>query len=146
MKEDKSTEIINWETKYETGIKRVDFEHKIFLELINSFKIAIDNNRPEDELVRIIIEIEKYAVFHFISEENFMNSIEYPEYKNHQIQHFDLLEKFNLAKFDKQGFPKFYDFIKEWFINHTIYEDRKIKDFIIEKNIDIEKFYYNISI
>uniref|UniRef100_UPI0032176464 bacteriohemerythrin n=1 Tax=uncultured Draconibacterium sp. TaxID=1573823 RepID=UPI0032176464 len=141
-----SENIIKWKSEFNTGIQRIDFEHRIFLELVNSFKIALDKKRPKEELVRILTEIEQYAVFHFISEENCMFLIGYPDLKEHQIQHFELLEKFNLTKYEKQGFSKFYDFIKNWFINHTIFEDMKLKKFISENNIDIDSICYNISI
>jgi hemerythrin len=76
---------INWSSSYNTGIERIDFEHRIFLELVNSLKKALDNSYTKIQLHRILIEIEKYAEFHFISEENFMMRIEYPDFKKHQI-------------------------------------------------------------
>lgn len=144
MKESKIFEKISWESKFNTGIERIDFEHRIFLELVNSFKIALDENSSNRELVRILNEIETYAVFHFTSEENCMQAIGYPDYKQHQILHLELLDQFNLAKYEEVGFAKFYQFIKDWFISHTIYEDIKIKEYI-EKN-NIKNYRYNISI
>lgn len=138
--------IIKWKSEFNTGIARIDFEHKIFLELVNSFKVALDNNKPNEELKRILTEIEKYAVFHFISEENCMFLINYPDFKNHQSQHFELLEQFNLAKYEKSGFLKFYLFIKDWFINHTTIEDIKLKEYITGNNINIDNIHYNITI
>ncbi len=136
---------IEWSKNFETGIQRIDFEHEVFLELINSLKYAIENNRDDSELFRIIIEIEKYAEFHFISEENFMLRINYPQYKSHQIAHFDLLEQFNLSKHKSGAFPEFLEFLYIWFVNHTVLEDKKIKEFVQENNIEVERFYYNLN-
>lgn len=138
--------IIPWQEKYETGVDRIDFEHKIFLELLNSFKFAIDRTTNKHELTRLIIEIEKYAEFHFISEENFMQRIHYPELKDHRIEHFELLEKFNIAKNSNCNFDDFYSFLKEWFIQHTFEEDIKIKKYLIMNNIDITDSFYQIKI
>lgn len=146
MKKINPSGIISWESKFNTGIERIDFEHRIFLELVNSFKTALDRTHNREDLVRILTEIETYAVFHFTSEENCMYFTGYPDYKNHQILHFDLLEEFNLAKYEKLDFSKFYDFIKDWFINHTIYEDMKFKEYIKENNLNIDNKCYNISI
>jgi hemerythrin len=137
---------INWSSSYNIGIERIDFEHRIFLELVNSLKKALDNSYTKIQLHRILLEIEKYAEFHFISEENFMMRIEYPDFKQHQILHFELLEQFNLAKYDKLGFENFYEFIKEWFINHTVAEDIKIRKFIVDENINIDDIHYNLNI
>lgn len=133
-----------WNYDFETGIKRIDFEHQVFLELINSFKMAVDKNQSKQELDSIISELEKYAEFHFISEENFMRRINYPEYKDHQSKHFDLLEEFNIAKHGGTDYIKFMDFVYAWFTHHTIGEDKKIKKFVDENHIDFEKFHYNI--
>ncbi|MDX8340426.1 hemerythrin family protein [Draconibacterium sp. IB214405] len=139
-------DIIKWREEFNTGIHRIDLEHRIFLELMNSFKFALNTERPKGELLRILTEIEKYAVFHFISEENCMSMIDYPELKDHQIHHFELLEQLNLVKYGEHEFSKFYDFLKDWFINHTVSEDMKLKEFVSENNIDINRIRYNISV
>ena len=137
---------INWNSSYNIGIERIDFEHRIFLELVNSFKKAIESSYSKSQLLRLLMEIEKYAEFHFISEENLMMRIEYPDFNRHQIMHFELLEQFNLAKYDELGLENFYLFIKDWFINHTILEDIKIKKFIVDGNINIDEVHYNLNI
>ena len=133
-----------WNYDFETGIKRIDFEHQVFLELINSFKIAFENGQKKFELDSIVRELEKYAEFHFISEENFMRRINYPEFNEHQSRHFDLLEEFNIAKHNETDYLKFIEFLYSWFVNHTIGEDGKIKNFVDENQIDFEQYHYNI--
>jgi len=135
-----------WDENFETGIKRIDFEHEVFLELINSFKLAYEKGMAEVELKRIIIEIEKYAEFHFISEENFMLRINFPEYKQHQIIHLDLLEQLNLAKHIQNDFSEFLGFLYKWFSNHTVFEDKKIQEFVVQNQIDVGKFWYDINV
>jgi len=146
MENQENDGVIKWHTDFETGISRIDFEHKIFLELVNSFSHAINKKRSDSELYRIITEIEKYAEFHFISEENVMRRIDYPYFKEHQIEHFELLDKFNLAKFKNCNFMEFYNFLKEWFILHTTETDITLKKYIVENNIKLEDFYYDIKI
>ena len=138
--------LIIWDSGFETGIDRIDFEHKIFLELLNSFKKAIDKGKDPEELCRIISEIEKYAEFHFISEENFMARINYPDYRKHKIEHFELLEQFNLAKFASCGFSKFHDFLKHWFIAHTTKSDIRLKEFIIGHKLEMDQYYYQLNL
>lgn len=137
---------LKWHKAYETGIERIDFEHKVFLELINSFCYAINNQLAAKDLSRLISEIEKYAEFHFISEENFMRRINYPDYNKHQKDHFELLEYLNLYKHKAEDFGQYARFLHQWFVNHTIHEDIKIKTFIQENNIDVDQYYYNLNI
>jgi hemerythrin len=146
MKKKPEAELINWEKKFNTGIYRIDFEHKIFLELVNSLQFAMDEGKSEEELYRIITELEKYAVFHFISEENLMLSLQYPEYKFHQALHFDLLEQFNIVKHDHLDFHRFHAFLRDWFINHTVEEDIKIRQYMVSQQMDLNDHFYKISI
>lgn len=146
MANDNFEGILKWESSFETGIDRIDFEHKIFLELLNSFKYGINTNMDEFEVIKIITEIEKYAEFHFISEENFMLRIKYPDYKEHQIEHFELLEQFNLSKFQQCGLEEFHKFLKHWFISHTVESDTRLKNFIDSNQIELKHYYYNINV
>ena len=135
-----------WNEDFETGIKRIDFEHEVFLELINSFKLAFEKGMTDFELKRIIIEIEKYAEFHFISEENFMLRINFPEYKRHQIIHLDLLEQLNLAKHIQNDYSEFLSFLYKWFSYHTVFEDKKIQIFVLQNQIDVGSYLYDINV
>jgi hemerythrin len=135
-------EVIEWKIEYEIGVQRIDFEHKILLDLVNSLKLAINKNCSKEWLVRIILEIEKFAEFHFISEENFMLNIGYPGYKAHQVEHFDLLEKFNLEKFNHKSIESFALFLEDWFINHTTTVDVKIKEYINSNNLNLDDCCY----
>ena len=140
-----ASKIVGWKSEYNTGVDRIDFEHKIFLELLNSFKKALDLGKDKEEINRIVVEIEKYAEFHFISEENLMQVFNYPDYENHKFLHLDLLEEFNSARNEQYDYEKFYEFLLNWFINHTVNEDIQIRKFVEEKEIKIDD-YYNISI
>ncbi|WP_289054391.1 bacteriohemerythrin [Carboxylicivirga marina] len=125
-------EKISWDKGWDIGIKRIDFEHRIFLELIDSLRNEIVRKSKWDVISRIIREIEKYAEFHFISEENLMESIGYPQYLNHQEAHFVLLERLNIAKHKLEDLSKLVEFIYQWFIEHTLKEDIQIAEYLKE--------------
>lgn len=139
---DVNKEIV-WNAIYETGIPRIDLEHKIFLELFNSYRVAILKNKDVAYLNKIINIIEKYAEFHFTSEEAFMVEIEYPGLNNHQHLHFDLLEKLNIAKHKTDNSIEFLQFAFEWFAHHTTHEDKSISNYIQKNNIQTD-FHLNI--
>lgn len=139
------TKEISWNSKFETGVQRIDLEHKIFLGLLNSYLNALKMESEKDNLIRIINEIEKYAEFHFISEENFMCLINFPYYKNHQFAHFELLERLNISKHERHNSLNFLNFIYNWFVLHTINEDKRIGEFIIKNKIKVNS-YYNFEI
>ena len=78
---------------------------------------------------KLIIELHKYAEFHFASEENIAVSIGLSGVKDHHQLHLELLEDLNLyAKNLDSGLKtidEFIEFITDWFLVHTQHEDRK---------------------
>ncbi|MDQ1267153.1 MAG: hemerythrin [Bacteroidota bacterium] len=122
-----------WDDSFLTGIDNIDFEHRIFfnliIEIVNETKIQKTTNK----LIRKVRELIKYAAFHFESEENFMLDIDYPEYDYHKSLHFDLIQEFNINNYEFENevitIQKYIKFLVNWFINHTINEDIKIGNY-----------------
>ena len=126
--------MITWLPKYEIGITKIDFEHKIFLSLIQDFATKIDEKPDQQILKKRVLEIKKYAEFHFFSEENFMEEIGYPELEIHRNFHNDLLRELemhiNALGSENYKIKDFLDFVIEWFIAHTTQEDIRIAKFM----------------
>lgn len=128
---------IRWEGKYDVGHQRIDFEHRIFLDLINSYRLKLEEGAGRDALFRILREIVKYAEFHFVSEENIMAECAYPELEHHAELHTKLLNEVEakiseLAASSMDGVEPivFYTFLIDWFIHHTVETDKKLADYI----------------
>jgi hemerythrin len=122
---------LEWQSDFETGNVDVDLQHRYFLDLINrirkNFKEANDVAYKE----KLIIELKKYADFHFTSEENIATSHNLPEViSSHHQRHLELLEEFNHHAEDlSKGLKtvdEFLGFLTDWFVGHTIYEDQKL--------------------
>ena len=130
---------IKWEKKYEIGHKRIDFEHQIFVDLIVKIDDAVKNKQDKNYIERLLNELQAYATFHFISEENIMYSINYPDFEIHKKHHNELLDKYNQKlmeiALDEQKVEDLIAFLKSWFINHTLNEDKKIAMFVKGKYI-----------
>lgn len=128
---------IRWESKYDVGHTRIDFEHRIFLDLINSYRDKLGEETSKEALLRVLNEIVKYAEFHFVSEENIMTECDYPEREEHARLHRQLLADINrksgeMLTLSMDGIEPimFYSFLVDWFIHHTIEVDKKLADFI----------------
>ncbi len=130
---------IHWKNKYEIGHKRIDFEHQIFVDLISKLDDAAEAKSDQSYINGLLDELRAYAVFHFISEENIMHSVNYPDYDHHKLLHNKLLDKYSQKMLEinmnKQNISDFVIFLKDWFVHHTINEDKKIASFIKGKNI-----------
>ena len=123
---------LNWNKSFEVGHERIDFEHQIFLGLIK--KLADIEVNSASEFNRYLIELKKYAEFHFISEENIMLDCSYPDYNEHKKLHNNLIKDLDhhINRYDRDKLQpgEFVAFLYEWFIHHTMVEDLKISSYI----------------
>ena len=120
---------LKWESNFETGNENVDLQHRFFVNLIKRLEIQF---RGADAAYteRLISELRKYADFHFTSEENIAMSLNLSGANIHHQRHLELLEEFNHHAEDLNNglitVRQFLDFLSDWFIGHTIYEDQKL--------------------
>lgn len=130
---------IEWKKKYEIGHPRIDFEHQIFVDLVSRIFDAVNETGDEEYLQRLIYELRKYTEFHFVSEENIMYLARYPNYDLHVESHRELLERFSQKKMEmdlgEKTIEEFLRFLMDWFVNHTLSEDRKLANFVEGKKI-----------
>lgn len=124
---------IEWKEEYNLGIEEIDFEHRIFVSIIKKIDDVV-NSDTEKSLLRLIMELKKYAAFHFQSEENTMIDVNFPDIINHKNQHERLLSKLQLIilqiEMDQIELNKLPTFLMEWFVSHTLEEDKKLATFL----------------
>ncbi len=126
---------IEWDNKFAVGHARIDHEHQVFLDLIKNTSMINESNAPKDKIMRLLIEVKKYADFHFYSEENIMLDVQYPEYEKHKHEHQVLLSILDehLHKFneDSTSIDTIVDFMFKWFALHTTTVDQKLGAYIM---------------
>ena len=131
-----------WKDDYSVGVKEIDFQHKYFLKIINRFflshKLLAEKNLIHDMISEIIF----YARFHFRSEENIMKLIDYPDLNVHKGLHIDLINQLNPVSYmgneSTEGVNELISFLFDWFLKHTVNQDKKIFEYI--KNTNPQKF------
>jgi hemerythrin len=118
-----------WVPEFEIGNEYVDLQHRYFLDLINRIGKNFKETNDLDYKRKLIIELQKYADFHFTSEENIAISSGLRGVKSHHQLHSRLLEELNqFAENLDNGLKtidEFLEFITDWFLVHTQHEDRK---------------------
>jgi hemerythrin len=118
-----------WVSEFEIGNEYVDSQHRYFLDLITRIGKSLKETNDNDYKRRLIVELHKYADFHFASEENIAISCGLSGIKNHHQLHIELLEDLNQYAENLDNGTKtideFLEFITDWFLVHTQHEDRK---------------------
>lgn len=122
--------MLKWDSKYDLGHERIDAEHKIFLGLIVEFQEVSLQGVSKDKQLRVLNEIIKYAEFHFLSEENIMEDVHYPDKAHHATLHQSLLAelKNKLHEFKREiiNATEVFEFLFQWFALHTSSEDKNL--------------------
>lgn len=131
---------IAWDKSYEVGNYEIDTEHKIFLKTLKKIEDAYLNGYDDAYLSLLMLELFKYADFHFSSEENLMYKIRYPDIKTHKEEHrellFQLRNLINSTDVETIRMNEFLAFVFNWFITHTVGSDRKIANYLLEESQD----------
>lgn len=127
---------IKWDHKFEVGHERIDHEHQVFVDLIRSVSLEGERHCPKDKGMRILHEVQKYAEFHFVSEENIMLDVGYPDYPAHHEEHQGLLRRLDEEAHryycDEIGLDGLANFMFEWFALHTTAADRRLTQYIAQ--------------
>ena len=131
---------IQWKENYDLGIEDIDLQHHFFLNLINRLSDELRMTTNPSRRTALISELNAYARFHFISEENMMAKANYPELDVHRRHHLELISQLNskeamlqLEKTDQRA-EDIVDFLLAWFVNHTTGEDRLFADYFHRLN------------
>ncbi len=125
---------MEWAQKFEVGHLRIDMEHHVFFDLIQAMERAGEQGASRDKIRRIFAEVTKYAEFHFLSEENIMIDVAYPDLAAHHEHHDQLMRQLNhfMVRFEagEKDIQEVVNFLYEWFSHHTVNEDRQLSLYI----------------
>lgn len=123
---------IRWDEKFEVGHPRIDHEHQVFVDLIRTVSLEAERNCSRDKALRLLLEVRKYAEFHFVSEENIMLDVQYENYDEHRQEHAWLLRRLEhetyLYHTSGTTLEQLAEFMFDWFAMHTTVADKKLVD------------------
>ena len=121
-----------WNSVFETGLDEIDNQHRRLVELLNELSRNIDSARPES-IDRTLRELADYTVYHFASEERFMDLHHLaPEFCNrHRATHAKFVaqvtEWIDERKHEQHLEPRrLLDYLANWLIFHILGDDRAL--------------------
>lgn len=135
-----TTSHISWNDSLKIGIPGIDAQHEYFAELINWLAEQLPESEPAKR-AHLIAELNAYAKFHFISEENRMREAGYPELIAHRDHHRQLINELSNLETTLEMRQSDVDinnliaFLVDWFVNHTSKEDRQFADFVLNRSL-----------
>ena len=87
--------LVEWNNTFSVGIQKIDEQHKKFFSLLNTLYDAIMQGKGEVVVGPVLKELQQYVIFHFKSEEFWMELYHYPDMNNHKLEHQEGVQKVN---------------------------------------------------
>ena len=121
--------------EYKIGVELIDEQHKKLFELADKAYMLLKDEfslDKYDKIVHILEELKEYNIFHFKSEEEYMQSIEYKRLFTQKIEHdkfIKTLEEINYKDLDEkqdESLVKILNFLNDWLIEHILKTDKLI--------------------
>ena len=78
---------ILWDDSYKIGIDIIDRQHKEFVDTLNDLIDAMDKNNTNEVIASVFDRIERYATYHFQTEEMYFDEFHYEEADEHKAIH-----------------------------------------------------------
>lgn len=125
---------IRWSDKHTLGNPLIDTQHRMLMMLARKLDIAIKTGQSHQTIQRVILEVKKFTEFHFVSEQNLMHEIGFPEVDAHSKLHTALLIDLQV-ELSKMGHGTEYPedllyTLNEWLVSHIEQEDSKIAAYV----------------
>lgn len=126
-------DLVQWNSRYEIGIPKIDAQHKHLIELCNSLHDSVlvsDRNKQKEQLTKVLKQCVSYVKEHFTLEEGLMQQSQYPDFQEHKQGHSRFCkEVLDTAKeIEAKSMTnalKFVKFLHDWILQHISYEDKK---------------------
>ncbi|WP_326910394.1 bacteriohemerythrin [Sedimentibacter sp. MB31-C6] len=128
---------IQWKPSLEIGVEKIDQQHKIWFEKADKLFEAGKQGKTKEYIIQLFDYLDEYTKTHFKDEENYMLSINYPDYKIQKQLHDGFIEKLSKLRKDYENsgasisvIINANQFMLDWLIKHISSVDRKIGEYV----------------
>jgi hemerythrin-like metal-binding protein len=125
--------VFHWNPAWETGIERIDHQHRYLLKQMNGLIDAIYEQNPQGQLSSMLNLLSAYVDLHFREEEAEMEATGYGGLAAHRAIHDGMRRRVADLVIDCQRDEKVLteavlEFLVDWLINHIGGEDRLLAE------------------
>ena len=131
--------VFAWNDKFSVNVETMDKQHKFFLDLLNNLDDQI-RLKNDDEIVKTAVgKLFNYAAFHFRDEENILYMCGFPGIKEQRQEHGFFMKQVkemeeSIQNGSRVQLGSVVSFLKDWFVNHIMSEDKKYAAFLKIRN------------
>ncbi len=120
---------IDWSSKMSVGIEEIDIQHKKLIQIINEIHEMLKTNSFEEKLDSVFNKLIMYTIYHFRTEEAYMEMVNYTNLESHKKQHEKFVNKLKRLKSrcyqGREGIVvELSSFLSGWMISHILHSDK----------------------
>lgn len=126
-----------WKDSLSVSIAEVDEQHKKLIDIINELHAAMMQGKGKEVLGKVFDDLIAYTVYHFSTEEKYMDQYSYTSMSPHKLEHQKLTEQvIELQKRYREG--KFHisietlSFLRDWLTSHIKETDKKFGSYLLQ--------------
>jgi len=132
--------LMTWGPMLAVGVKEIDDQHKVLVQMANDLNDAMRNGQGKDVLGKTLKELVNYTRNHFATEERLMDKYKYPQSAEHKQQHKDLVHTVSelVTKFDAGDAAlstEVMNFLREWLMKHILNTDKAFAKDLMAKGV-----------
>ncbi|WP_321507452.1 bacteriohemerythrin [uncultured Methanoregula sp.] len=132
--------LMTWNDELSVKVTEIDDQHKKLIGLINNLHDAMKVGQGKQVLESTLQELASYTVYHFQTEEKYMQKFSYPGYPAHKMKHDAFVKK--ISDFQKDYHAgrlgislDLMNFLKEWVTTHIRDTDRQYSDTFVKAGL-----------
>lgn len=122
-----------WTKSLEVGVNLIDEQHKKWFEKADQLFEAGKTGKSKEYIIKMFDFLDEYTKTHFRDEENYMQSIKYPEFSQQKQMHEAFIKKlaeirkeYELSGANLTVIINANQFILDWLTKHISNADKKI--------------------
>jgi hemerythrin-like metal-binding protein len=130
-------EYIEWHDDFSVGVDVIDEQHKMLLQVINTFLSSLQDSDDRFAIGRSLDDMIKYTEYHFYSEQLLLER--HPDFLAHLNQHWQLLKQAKKIQEDFQQHLELkadiFDFLLSWLKEHILGTDKVYFSYLIKNHL-----------
>lgn len=131
---------IEWDEKYSVGVRELDSQHKQLVKILGDLYEAMQAQKANEVLGKLLNELLRYTKTHFATEEKYMSQHGYPDLAAQKKEHemftakiAEFIESFESGRTSIS--VSVTSFVKNWLFSHILSSDKKYSSFFASKGV-----------
>jgi hemerythrin-like metal-binding protein len=121
----------HWAVDLDVGVKEIDDQHKVLVDMLNALSATIDTGRAQGSAPELTARMRAYAQEHFRFEEALMARTGYPDRNSHMLEHDAFIKNLldqetELGAHGQEFAVEIREFVWQWLINHIAKTDKAL--------------------